>query len=184
MAKLNKPGPIPRHGVICLAVMAAMQLLCYYIPRLFLPQLTLHVLTCPLDERIPFRPPWVTVYFLSYPFWAATGLRLVCQEKPRAYRIAAAYSLGMLLSAAVFLLWPGTMDRPEIRGSGFFDAWMRLLYRIDPPTNLFPSLHVLITYFCWRGAMGCGRIPGWYRGVCLVFLILYAAPSSWSNSMR
>ena len=162
---------IPRYGLLCCAAMLAAQLLCFCGTRLFLPHLTTHVMTGPLDARIPFSPPWVTVYFLSFLFWAVNGLWIVCQEKAHVYRFAAAYILAMLLSAAVFLLYPGTMARPEITGSGFFDQWMRLLYRIDSPTNLFPSLHVLVSYFCWRGTMGT-KIPGWYRAFSFLFFLL------------
>ena len=67
-------GRIPAYTLVVLIVMAAAQLLCYYLTRLALPRLTLHILTGPLDARIPFSPPWVTVYFLSFPFWICTAL--------------------------------------------------------------------------------------------------------------
>ena len=152
--------------------MAAAQLICYFIPRLFLPQLTEHVMTCRLDAYIPFSPPWVTVYCLSFPFWIVSGLWLACQEKADAYRLTAAYVLAMLLSAAMFLIWPGTMDRPVISGHDLFSEWLRRIYRADAPNNLFPSLHVLITYFCLRGTVICKRIPRWYRIFSFVFFLL------------
>lgn len=172
MSELRKPSRLPPYAFVCFAVMAGAQFLCYYIPRVFLPQLTLHVLTCPLDARIPFSPPWVIVYCLSFPFWICTGLWILCQEKAHTYRFTAAYVLAMLLSAAVFLLFPGTMDRPEITGCGFFDEWMRLIYRADSATNLFPSLHVLVSWFCWRGTLGCRGIPKWYKAFSFVFFVL------------
>ncbi len=163
--------PVPRYAVPVLLAMAAAQLLCFYPLRLVLPCLTLHDLTGPLDARIPFSPPWITVYLLSFPFWICAALRVLSEDRARGYRFGAAYILAMLLSGAVFLLYPGTMERPEVTGSGIFDSWMRLLYRADSPTNLCPSLHVLITYFCWRGAMGCPTVPRWYKIFAFVFLL-------------
>lgn len=160
----------PACVVAVFAVMAAAQLLCYYLTQLALPHLTPRILTGPLDARIPFSPPWVTIYFLSYPFWICTVLWILCESRAYVYRFCSAYVLAMLLSAAIFLLWPGTMERPEITGDGFFDRWMRLLYRVDEPANLCPSLHVLITWFCWRGTMRCTGIPRWYRVLSFVFL--------------
>ena len=151
--------------------MAAAQLLCYYLTRLALPGLTLHILTGPLDARIPFSPPWVTVYFFAFPFWICTALLCLSESKPHAYRLCAAYVLAMLLSAVIFLLWPGTMERPEITGGSFFDQWMRFLYRVDSPTNLCPSLHVLITWFCWRGTLRCKGIPSWYKAASFAFFL-------------
>ena len=49
---------------------------------------------------------------------------------------------------------------------------MRFLYWIDSPTNLCPSLHVMISYFCWRGTFGCRKIPGWYKAFNFIFLLL------------
>ncbi len=163
---------VPTYAIVCLTVMAASQLFLFYIPRLFLPYLTLHVLTGPLDERIPFSPPWVTVYFLSFPYWLGTLLWICCQGKETAYRTAAAYVLALVISAAIFLIWPGTMERPEILGDSFFENWMRFLYRVDSPTNLCPSLHVLLTYFCWRRTLDAEKIPRWYQAFSFVFTIL------------
>ena len=137
------------HMLPCFAVMAASQLFVYYITRLVLPHLTLHILTGPLDARIPFSPPWVTVYCLCFPFW-----------------------LAMLLSGTVFLLWPGTMARPEPAGTDIFAAWVRLIYALDSPTNLCPSLHVLVTYFCFRCIAADKAPPRWCKGVVLVFFLL------------
>ena len=164
-----------RRGLICCAVMAAAQVLCYFIPRLFLSRLTLHVLTGPLDARIPFSPPWIVVYCLSYPFWGIGWFLIGSREKTRAFRLTAAYVLAMLLSAAMFLLWPGTMERPEITGHDLFSEWTRLIYRADSPTNLCPSVHVLASCFCWRGTMGNSGIPRWYRIFSFVFFLLVCA---------
>ena len=64
------------------------------------------------------------------------------------------------------------MQRPEVTEPGFFNDCMRWLYRVDSPTNLCPSFHVIISYLCWRGTMGCKKIPKWYMWFNLVFLIL------------
>lgn len=163
---------IPTYALLCLAVMAAVQLLVYYTTRLALPHMTLHILTGPLDARIPFSPPWIAVYCLAFPFWIVSGLWIAAGGKACAYRFTASYVFAMLLSGAVFLLWPGTMVRPEVTGSGLFPAWVRAIYRVDSPTNLCPSLHVLITWFCFRGALESKTIPRWYTVFSLIFFLL------------
>ena len=164
-------GRIPLYAVCVAVAMAAAQLLCYYLTRLFLPRLTPHILTGRWDALIPFSPPWVVVYFLAFPFWIGACLRILSEDKAAAYRLGSAYVLAMLLSAAVFLLYPGTLERPEITGGGFFDEWMRFLYRVDSPSNLCPSLHVLITYFCWRAMLRCAGIPRWFKAASFVFFL-------------
>ena len=161
----------PAYVYIVFAALAAALFLCYYLTRLVLPRLTTRILTGPLDTRIPFSPPWVAVYFLSYPFWVAAAFRILSESKAHAYRFCAAYVLAMLLSAAVFLLFPGTLERPEVTGGRFADELVRFLYRVDAPTNLCPSLHVLNTWFCWRGLLPCRSVPRWCRALSLVFFL-------------
>ena len=160
------------YTLVCLAVIVVAQVLVYCGTRLALPHLTVHVLTGPLDARIPFSAPWVTVYLLCFPYWLITGLLVFSGEKPLAYRIAAAYVVAMLLSGAVYLLWPGTMQRPEVTGGGVFNALVRFVYRVDEPTNLCPSLHVLATWVCFRGAAEHKGIPRWFKVFSGVFLVL------------
>ena len=163
---------IPTQALLCYAVMTAVQFLVFYATRPILPYLTLHLLTGPLDDRIPLSPPWVVVYCLSFPFWIVSKLWICSGEKRQAYRFAASYILAMLLSCGVFLLWPGTMERPEITGTGFFDWWLSIVYRFDTPTNLCPSLHVLVTYMFFRGAAESRHMPNWYAWFSLIFTIL------------
>lgn len=162
----------PAYVLWTFAAMAASQIVCYYLTRLFLPHMTLHLLTGPLDARIPFVPAWVTVYLLSFPFWIGTGLAVLTESKSHACRLGPAYVLAMAVSTVIFLVYPGTLERPEVTGSGVFQWLMRLVYRLDPPNNLCPSLHVLVTYFCWRGTLGCRKIPGWYKVFSLAFTVL------------
>ena len=162
----------PPYVWICLAAMVAMQLLVYNGTRIFLAHMTLHDLTGPLDHRIPFVPQWVIVYFLSFPSWLISAVWILSESRDHGYRFAAAYVLALLLSCAVFLAYPGTLERPEITGTDFFSLWMRFLYWIDSPSNLCPSLHVMISYYCWRGTWGCRRIPAWYKWFNFVFWLL------------
>ena len=168
----QKSVRIPRSVLICCAVLVAAQAAVYYAVRLPLPYLTQHVLTGPLDARIPFSPPWIVIYCLAFPFWLGSGLWIFMDGKPLAYRFTASYVLALLLSGAVYLIWPGTLVRPAVVGDDLFAAWVRLIYRIDSPTNLCPSLHVLLSWFCLRGALDAGSIPRWYKAFSAVFFLL------------
>lgn len=171
----RRPGllsRIPKHAWIGLAVLFGSMLLVYYATRLVLPHLTAHVLTGPLDARIPFSPPWVTVYVLSYPFWLVSALWILSADRAFAWRFCASFALAMAVSCAVFLLWPGTMARPEVTQRGFFADCVRFIYLVDSPTNLCPSLHVLNSYFCFRGALESKAVPRPYAAFSLVFFLL------------
>ena len=156
----------------CLAAMLAFQGIAFYGTRLLLPYLPVHRLNLPLDAAVPFVPEWVSVYCLAYVSWLASGLLILSQGKKHALRFTSTFILAMLLSGALFLIWPLRIERPGIIGNGFLRDLLRAIYRADEPINLCPSLHVLISYLCWRGMWGCPRLPRWLKGCNLVFLVL------------
>lgn len=162
----------PLYIWITLGFLLTIDLLTFYATRPLLPYLPAHSLSTPLDELIPLRPAWVTIYFLSFLSWILTIVWILAESKRHAYRLCGVYSIIMLVSLICFLAYPVTIQRPEITDGGFFNGWMRFLYAVDSPTNLCPSLHVVISYICWRCTMDCRKIPKWYQWFNLFFLIL------------
>ena len=162
----------PLYVWICLVYLLVIDLSVFYGTRPILPYLPAHSLSTPLDERIPLVPAWFIVYFLSFLSWLITILWILAESKRHAYRLCGVYTIIMIVSLICFLAYPVTIPRPEVTESGVFNDWIRFLYRVDSPTNLCPSLHVVISYICWRGTMDCKKIPKWYQWFNLVFLIL------------
>ena len=163
---------IPRHVWPHLAVMLLAQLLVFYPTRLLLPYLPAHRLETALDAVIPLRAEWIVIYYLTFVFWFASAVWLLSESKAYARRMVKGYLIAMLLSCVIFLAYPTTLTRPVPPDSGFFNVLLAQLYQIDDPVHLLPSLHVLITYFCIRAAMGSRIVPGWYFPVSWAFLVL------------
>lgn len=159
----------------CLGSVIALQLVVFYATRIPLSHMALHRLYTPLDHMIPLRPGWVAVYFLSFLSWGVSLVWIMAESKEHCYRFTAAVMTAQLISGALFLLYPCTIDRPALTGGGAAMDWMRLLYRLDSPHNLFPSFHVIFSYFSWRGTMGCQKIPRWVRAANFLFLLLACA---------
>ncbi|MBR3109434.1 MAG: phosphatidic acid phosphatase [Clostridia bacterium] len=155
-----------------LAAMIATLLLVYFGTHLFLPYLPSYRLDMRIDAFIPCVPEWISVYCLAYPSWVVSAVIILAQGKEHAIRFSGACILALIISCIIFLAWPLTMERPEIIGDGLLRELLRAIYRADPPNNLFPSLHVLASYVCWRGLLGCPRIPGWFKGFNFVFFVL------------
>jgi hypothetical protein len=49
---------------------------------------------------------------------------------------------------------------------------MSFLYSVDTASNLFPSIHCLVSWFCFIGIRGNQKIPLWYRAFSFVAAIL------------
>ncbi len=163
---------IPRHVWPHLAVMLLSQLLAFYPTRLLLPYLPMHSMETALDAAIPLRAEWIVIYYLTFVFWLTSAVMILAESPVYARRTAKGYLIAMLISGVVFVAWPTTMTRPVPPDTGFFNLLLGWLYQIDAPVHLFPSLHVLITYFCIRAAMGSRTIPRWYFPAAWLFLLL------------
>ena len=74
-----------------------------------------------------------------------------------------------------FVLMPTTNVRPEVSGGDLASQLVVLLYQLDPPQNLFPSIHCLISWLCFAGVRSDRRIPLWYRGFNCVFALAVCA---------
>lgn len=108
-------------------------------------------LELPIDQYFPFLPWTVSIYFGSYLFWAVVYLYMARQETKLAYRFFRADLFAKLICFLCFVCFPTTNARPEVVGSSLWDDLMRLLYRLDAPTNLFPSIHCMVSWLCFIG---------------------------------
>lgn len=144
--------------------------------------LELHDLTTPLDRQVPFQPAWVSIYVLSFPFWAVSYI-LTARENSREdwFRFVFADMLAKLICGIIFIIFPTTNIRPEITGDGFWDHLMSLIYHLDPPLDLFPSIHCLTSVMCWLGIRKCERIPHWYRDFTLLFAVMIFASTQFTK---
>lgn len=72
----------------------------------------------------------------------------------------------------IYISFPTTNIRSEITTSGIFSDMLRFLYNIDAANNLFPSIHVLVSWYCFIGIRNNDSIPAWYRYFSLFMAIM------------
>ena len=99
------------------------------------------------DDRIPFVASTVWVYLLIFPASIFPLFVVRCPELFR--RTILAYVLAIAASLLVFVAIPVTSTGLRADGHGLdlsrISPWVvATLYRVDPPFNLFPSLHLSI----------------------------------------
>ena len=114
-----------------------------------------------LDPLVPFLPWTVSIYLGCFLFWAACYVWMAKQELSTACRFYLADFLAKGICLIFFLLLPTTNLRPPVPGDGLWDHLMRFVYQIDAPTNLFPSIHCLVSWLCFIGARSLPRSPRW-----------------------
>lgn len=131
-------------------------------------------MTTALDRAVPLFPWTVVIYAGAYLFWAANYILAVRQGEETGFRLLAADLLGKAVCLAVFLLLPTVTVRPEVPADAPLGRAVALIYALDTPDALFPSLHCFNSWLCWAGVRGQKGVPAWYRAFSLLFALAVA----------
>jgi hypothetical protein len=120
-------------------------------------------LVLPLDRNIPFVAHSVWVYLWVFPFALLPLFIVRCPRLLR--RTALAYALALTVSLICFIAFPITSVHlrasQEMLDMACPSDWaVSILYAIDPPYNLFPSLHLsiaaLAAFSVWKATRPYG----------------------------
>lgn len=163
---------VPRYALLPLILCFTFNSGVYFGVRLVNRGRTFYDMTTALEEAIPVIPAWTIVYFGCYLFWIANYIWISRLSRKRCYQLIFADMLGKLVCGVIFLVLPTTNVRPDVLGSGVFDAALRLLYQIDAADNLFPSIHCLVSWNCFAGIRGRQEVPRGYQIFSFVMAVL------------
>ena len=149
--------------VILLALAFIWNLIAYTGARMIAFSWPHHDITTALDQRIPLVPWTVLIYFGCYAVWGINYYLCAMQDKPARDRFFCADTISRIVCFVIYLVFPTTTVRPEITEGGVWGGLMKLLYWVDSADNLFPSIHCLISWFCWIGVRKRKDISAAYR---------------------
>ncbi|MCD8019229.1 MAG: phosphatase PAP2 family protein [Clostridiales bacterium] len=104
----------------------------------------IHIISCPLDEYIPFLPVFIIPYLFWFVYLLFAGLYLLFFEKEVFSRMMYFGIIGMTIFLVVSWLWPNGLDiRPTVlTGNDIFVRLTKYVYSVDTSTNVLPSIHV------------------------------------------
>ena len=140
----------------------------YRLPKIIAADWYHYDMTLPVDDLVPFAPWTITIYFGCYIFWGVNYILAVLQKKEERDRFILAELIAKGICFALFLLIPTTNVRPDVSEPGFWNWWLTFLYNVDSPDNLFPSVHCLVSWFCWISVRKRKDISILYRIFSLV----------------
>ena len=114
-----------------------------------------------IDANIPFWRWMIVFYVLSYVFWGFGYIVIAREERKFCYDMFGGELIGKFFCLVFFLALPTEMpDWPsgtfEIENG--FDWLTQLIYNMDEPNNLFPSIHCSESWFCLRGILKCKKV--------------------------
>lgn len=156
----------PVLGLLCF------QMLAYMGTKLLIRQSYHYHLESQWDRQIPFLPWTVVIYLGAFLYWVVSVLLIVRGDRELALRCLAAHGLCMVTVAVVFVVFPTTNTRPELTVTNFWEWGMHMVYLVDTPENLFPSLHCEMSWLCFRGVAKEKTVPKAYSIFAGIFTVM------------
>ena len=121
------------------------------------------------------------MYLICFAFWAVNYIMISRTKKEHWYKFATGDYLSRIICGVFFILLPTTNARPEVTGNGLSSILMRFIYTVDPATDLFPSIHCLVSWMCFIGIRKQKHIPAWYKAFSAVFAIMVFASTQFTK---
>lgn len=165
-------GLIPGYSFLPLILAVALNFAVYAGTRIIAHDWYHYNIESPLDRLIPFWPPSVVIYLGCYLFWIVNYILIARQGKKEVCQFFAADFISRMICMVIYLAFPTTNVRPVLGTEGFWNHAMALVYSVDAADNLFPSIHCLVSWFCYAGLRGRKDIPAWYHRVSCILAVL------------
>lgn len=108
----------------------------------------IYIINTALDNAIPYCKYFIVPYMFWFIYMGLTFWYFLfkCQNQKEQKKAIYSFFTGIVVFVVISLLFPnGHNLRPADNGSGFFGFCVNLLYKVDTPTNILPSLHVFET---------------------------------------
>jgi hypothetical protein len=162
---------LPLYAYIPMLLALGSNMLVYFATKPFVSSMEHYDLSIFLDEKLPFVPFFISFYVLAYVQWAWHYIYHYRKSREACYHYATTDMIARLICLACFLVIPAEIVRPELTGGGLWNWITGLIYAADSPHNLFPSIHCLASWLCFRAALEMKDAPRWYAPAQLVFSI-------------
>ena len=141
---------IPKYSILPLLVLVIVHLFNFYGTRLITDGTKHFDLTLALDRAIPLVPAFIVIYILAYVQWGIGIYYGISHGRDVCFRFIASALIGEIICIAVFIIMPTELVRTPVTGGDVFSKLTRLIYSLDEPNNLFPSLHCFASWLCFR----------------------------------
>lgn len=120
-----------------------------------------YIMFSPLDNYIPFIKEFVVMYVFWYFYMAIAFIYLGMVSPDDFYKLFIFIFAGMTIAHTVYLIFPNGQNlRPQITGNDIFSMAVKYLYKIDTPTNVAPSVHVINSFAVYIAMANCHKLKG------------------------
>lgn len=166
---------IPGYAVVPIIGMLMVNAFTYFITPLWTNRLYHYSMVTKFDEMLPFVSVFVLPYILAYVQWIVGYLLIARTDKEYCLKIFRGEILAKILVCIIFIVLPTTMERAVVTDDGLCSMLVEIIYKMDSPVNLFPSIHCLESWICFRSSLNQKYFSVRYMtimGVMTLFVIL------------
>lgn len=171
---------MPLYSWVMITIMLLFNCLTYFGTRLFTSGLKHYNIAFSIDKKISFVPFFIIFYILAYVQWIVGYIIIGRQKYGLCSRIFASELIAKGIALICFIIFPTTLEgiRPEaasLHGKGILNEITAYIFSLDAPDNLFPSIHCLESWMCFRGTLRIKNIPAYYTYIMFIMTILVFA---------
>lgn len=163
---------VPKYAYVPLLLAVLLNMIVYNGSKLITNQFFHYDFSTIVDSFIPFWSIFILVYILAYVQWIVGYIVISREDKETCYYYMIAEVIAKLFCLFFFFIIPSTIVRPAVLGNGILDTLTKFIYSMDEPVNLFPSIHCLESWMCFRGSMHLKSVSKTYKWGMFVFSIL------------
>ena len=116
----------------------------YFLTERLIPLEKCHVISCGLDDIIPFSEVFVIPYVLWYFLVAGSLLYFLLYNIDSFKSLSVFFMITQAAAVAVYILYPSRQElRPAVFPRENIFTWaISVIYAFDTPSGILPSLHV------------------------------------------
>ena len=105
-----------------------------------------HIIGNAIDQKIQFNSLAIIPYYIWYILLLVVPYYLYRKDKEMLCKFIASYILCVFISSIIFVCYPTTVLRPEIKPDSLLNFMTWFIYKADTPAvNCLPSLHCAIS---------------------------------------
>lgn len=153
---------------------------------------TSHIIEMELDSSIPFCEYFIIPYCIWYFYIAGALLFTLWKNKKDFIHMAVIIFVGMFSSMLVCTFYPSwhvLRDVPAtyeavLSGKNIFTETVRLMWILDQPAVIFPSMHTLIGFLISLSLTfaDCMKGKTWIKVICWIYSLSVAASTVFTKA--
>ena len=125
------------------------------------------------ELEIPLIPCFIILY-TSFCLLLVMSF-LSCPTRQELKNLSCQMILSSVIACSCFLILPGELGYMRKESAGLFQPIYDLLFVLDNPTNLFPSLHIALSYIALFSSLAQTKWFIWKTGLVLWFFGICAS---------